>query len=206
MINWLTSFMGRGLISWNVKIYSCDLDFENLRKSFVEAYGKEACNKDWDCPTWIAGCKELHAETSSDALWEWGTEGAWRDFIDNSRGSGGAPGNCGYSTLWSGEEVDIIFGCEGRSGGHLVIREFEGLDFARGRLRDPDAWEEVDIGKIRKLAEMVQMVDHSLRTHPPRKRVEECAAWDFFVNVCENQVDSKADLVKRWEEDQSGEH
>lgn len=206
MINWITSFMGRGLIAWNVKIYSCDLSFENLRKAFVEAHGKESCDADWDCPVWVRGCEELHAETGTDTLWEWGTEGAWRDFIDNSRIAGGSPGNCGYSTLWSGEDVDIKFGAEGRSCGYLVIREFEGLDFSRGRLRHPDAWEDIDIETIRKLAEMVQMVDHSLRAHPPRKRVEEYAAFDFFVNICDQQVDSKADLIKRWEGDQSGEH
>lgn len=206
MIDWLITFMGRGMIAWNVKIYDIDLSFENLRKAFVEAHGKESCDADWDCPVWVKGCEELYAEMSSDTLWEWGTEGAWRDFVDNSKSSGGAPGNCGYSTLWTGESVDITFGCEGRSGGYLVIREFEGLKFDRRGWRDPETWADVDTETLLKLTEMVQMVSHSLRSHPPRKRVEEYAAFDFFVNICDNQVQSKEDLVKEWEGDQSGEH
>lgn len=178
-IQWLTSYcrhamgsnyrVGRSsgpwFLSWSVKLHGLDLSLENLIKIH---------KADYDVPRITSKIRAKHEEVmENDTLYQWAVEDACSTFV----GRGGeVPDDDAYNTLWNGDSVSTKFAFLGRSGGWLVMTEFEGF------VLDTDIeWDTMSYRTLRGLCEMAWFVGSHLE---PRASVERCAAFTFFKNSC----------------------
>jgi hypothetical protein len=172
-------------LHYRVKAYSLDLTFEHLWDRFapehfpsdvreqggtvLERY-KIVCRHEYD---------GLSKDDSSDTLWTWGVEEAWRSLNDGDT----------YRMLWSGAETyDVKFSLRGRSGGWLCIDYFEGYKLDVGadelynQLNNP---EEISFIKLRIFYMLARQWEVDFTGEKAASEIEYQAAFQFFVNVCE---------------------
>lgn len=163
-------------LNWNVKAYGVNLDFDHLVKRFQEWASPDIAPGGKYHEAYLAYARKKHAQLRDDELWQWGTEEAWRS-VENDDGR---------RMLWNdeGPQVDIEFGLEGRSGGHLVVRKYDGFTFGRGRERYE--WEqyldELTWKDLWYLYRMVVTWDADFTQEAARDEIEYQAAFQFFVN------------------------
>jgi len=158
-------------LSFDVKAYNVDLDFDHL----WEKYSKEYMPDHWECGNRLSYkklAKEKYEEVKEN-LWDWGQEGAWRNVDD---------GDC-YRMLWSGTVFDTKFGLAGRSGGHLVVTEWNNYSLD-GTSEDFDRdLEEMGWEDLRNLYKMVCQWEVDFTSENASAEVEYQAAFTFFVNI-----------------------
>jgi hypothetical protein len=182
------------LFCFNVKLHNLNLDFDTLLKRLGEmGYGDGWTNDPGRCERARAEFDEL----DSDTLYEWGVEAARRTFTG---GRDGTPDDDAYNMTWNGTDAPCRFSFEGRSGGWLVLTHFREMKLDADNVEFSE-WKYSD---LRDLAEMVQFIVNATRDNEPEKRVEEGAAYDFFINVCAD-VPTTATLEKEAREKEAWE-
>jgi hypothetical protein len=161
---------GNWMFCWNVKLYQVDLSFDNLVRSFVQNHGCGELD-----PEFKEAARIKHGEIRESTLLEWGVEDAARSFVGRE---GGYPDDDAYSMLWDGSPVVTRFSLMGRSAGWLVMTRFQ------DRLLTTDLdFDAISYKEIRGLSEMVHFVHRSVNGRAC-SAVEDCAAFNFFVNSC----------------------
>lgn len=184
IVEFLTSRSGinrnRGYspLMWNVKAYGVDLEFDNLVRRYKES-GEYGSNEHWiDYPEYKVPCLARYEEVK-DELFTCSVEDARRSVTDDDTN------RC----LWRGVVLNVQYAFEGRSGGWLIIREWEGVDITRMDEDDFHIYlEEMGYRELRNLYELVIQNDHDFRRSCLNQMIEEYAAFNFFDNDCDNIV------------------
>lgn len=187
---------GNWLFCFNVKVHSIDFTFENLVQRWTDmGYGEHARDEHW-----LVEARAKFAELKPDQLWDWGVEGARRTFVSDHRDApNGKPDDDGFSMLWDGTPVETRFAFMGRSGGWLVLTEFNGnlLDWDSanywGSGSDPAlCFQDWSYRELRRLYQFVVMLAHDVAGTASERAIEEHAAFDFFENYCHGIPASEA--------------
>lgn len=172
-----------GFLSWNVKLYHVNLDFDHL----LEIYKKKclayhgAVGQEPEIPRrftdakWLAEARAKHEEVKEN-LFEWGVEDACRNINDGD----------GYQELWNGKKFNVEYAFVGRSNGHLVIQKFDGMDMDSDSLERAltDEDDPMTAEHVRDLYQFVVQCDHDFSNQNANDEVEYMAASSFFDNVC----------------------
>lgn len=159
-------------LCFNVKVYTPDLSLKNLLRHWRNADGDSAYTHN---PRWLKDVAERYAEHAG-SLFEWGTEGACRYFTDDISST--------FRELWDGTKVSVEYGFAGRSGGWLVILEFEGYSFVDRGIDVDERLMGMDYPTLRKLYQLILMLNHDLSRDKRDHEVEYQAAFCFFANIC----------------------
>ncbi len=179
----------RWIFAFNVKAHRLDLSFDNLlAAATAPRYSHDSAMadsiRDTD-PVWLAAARELYTE-HADSLFEWGREDACNTFAGRKGQHYGKPDDDGFNMIWDGTPVDVEFAFFGRSGGWLTLTHFDGHALtSEGRELGAEALAELPFATLRKLYRFVVMLTADLARHDSAARIEEAAAWAFFVNICE---------------------
>jgi hypothetical protein len=162
---------------WNVKVYSVNFDFDHLVEIYRKSgeYGPE---ERWlDYPEFLKPAQAEY-ENVKDNLWEWVVEDARRQVMDEDMNKG----------LWNGTSLNVRYEFGGRSGGWLLMTEFEGYNLTKvdredfkADLMDQNVFRFED---IRNLYQLVVQNDHDFRTETVRNELEYLAAFNLFENIC----------------------
>ncbi len=169
-----------GLFAFNVKVHSTDLSFDHLTKLAIESGELSASVS----KRYLDACRELHNEQK---LYDWATESARDGVMDCET----------YSMLWDGNGAIANWEFNGRSGGWLVLTEFEGIKLA-GRSLDFTYSDLADLPfpQLRRLYRFIVQCQHDFNPGNVRSEVEYQAAFDLFSNVCAN-VETDEDAATR---------
>lgn len=187
---------GNWLFCFNVKAHWVDFTFENLVRRWKEmGYGERAGDAHW-----LAEARTKLAELKPGDLWDWGVEGARRTFVSDRRDAPeGKPDDDGYSMLWDGTPIETRFAFMGRSGGWLVLTEFDGrlLDCDSANYFGPGSdpalcFQDWSYRELRRLYQFIVMLAHDVDGTASEGAIEEHAAFDFFENVCRGIPTSEA--------------
>lgn len=172
---------GNYLFCFNVKVYHVDFSFDNLLKRYREAGELGQVSE-----RWLAEARKLLPENESN-FWEWAIEDARRGVTDDDA----------WKTTWAGKDVRAEWGFYGRSGGWLCLESFNGYCMSPHMVE----LSELDYQMLVDLAEMIQWASHWTQRDRVRRSVEECAAFAFFNNICEAEIESDADEKDRLEKE-----
>lgn len=196
MVNFICGIGGyqshgeRSAIEFNVKAYGADLDADNLWKLLVS--GKMDVGPDPKLPPeHLAQAKALFwrvYDEHRDHLWEWAIEEAYDGWKDS---------DTPFETFAS-HRIDWDHSMAGRSGGHLIMTECEGIDLrcSEDDLEEKLMEKEPPSGayvlphwKVRAL--FIICVQNSVDLTPQKasEEVEYRAAWRLWVSFCEDELE-----------------
>lgn len=169
---------GHLLFTFNVKVYSPDLDFDHLLDLHTQSgYGEGHVTDAY----WVEEARQRHAETDQDHLLQWALENAGQLVTDS---------DC-YTHLYDGTPVEVELAFVGRSGGWIAVTEFEGIrltgpEHLRGVFEgdDEDGTPTMSDNTLHRLYAFVRMLEHDLTPDKATSEVEYQAAFAFFCNVC----------------------
>lgn len=185
----------RFAIGFNVKAYGADVSEENLWKKLTS--GEMSLGPDTTLPAGEqAAVKALFSRVYKEHennLWDWGLEEAYEGWRDS---------DTPYET-WLGERVDWKFELRGRSGGHLVMTECEGLSL----MCSPEDLEEtlferedgeycIGATVLRKLFIICVQNHFELTTTAAAEEVEYRAAWRLWASFMEDQIPAMLDAYR----------
>lgn len=156
---------------WNVKAHSVDMSFINLKVRMGETGEQDLMN---DSIFMEAAC-ELFGDYEHH-LWEWGVEGARRNFVGDS--NEGIPDDEAYSTNYEGESMDVRYSFGGRSGGWLFPCYWQGFVLEHG------FWDEMNYAQLQKYYRFIWEINYFVRNMNVARVIEQEAAYTFFMNVC----------------------
>lgn len=157
----------RWLFTWNVKLYGLNLDFDHL----LELYKRESNHRKLTDNDWLSQAREIHGR-KLESLEHWAIEDASMSVNDS---------DC-FKMLWSGEELDVDYQFIGRSGGHIALTRFEGVEMSA----DNDPLDDMPMSDLRKLYRLVVMLDHDFTQAKACAEVEYQAAFILFENLCDD--------------------
>jgi len=164
---------GMLLLTWDVKLYGLNLDFEHLLEVHRQDY-----NPDDYGEAWLAAARDLYESQDLNRLEEHAAEDARRHVNEDDT----------YKQLWDGTPLDVEYDFIGRSGGHIALTKFDGAElFTRGRpggLLATATIGDLDLPfeDLRRLYRLVVMLDHDFTRGAARAEVEHQAAFLFFEN------------------------
>ncbi len=155
-----------GVFCYDVKLLNLDTSFALVLKNGVDAghVSKTAS------PRYLAALAERWEETKETAF-DLGTQDACEAVLDTDTNR----------ILWNGNEVVAQWQFEGRSGGWLVLKSFEGVDlhaYEASELFGPE--NESGFNWLRRLYRFLIQCDHDFSR--PETEVEYLAADYFFAN------------------------
>lgn len=171
-----------GPFVWNIKAHLVDLSFDHLLKLAQDGEILDEVGTD-PSPRWLDACRAIYTEHEAH-LWDWAVESA-RMTVD---------GGDTFNRLWDGDKKLAAWGFDGRSGGWLVLKSFDGVtftdalqyaDMAEVLAEQPFAW-------LRNLYRFVIQCDRDFRPEAVLGEVEYQAAWILFVNLCDRVESDKA--------------
>jgi hypothetical protein len=195
MVNFICGIGGyidghdRFAIEFNVKAYGADTSEENLWKMLSS--GEMDLGPDATLPAGEqAAVKALFSRVykeHEDYLWDWGQEEAYEGWRDS---------DTPYET-WLGERVEWKMELRGRSGGHLVMTECEGINLKcseedlEATLMEadtPHAMDFVPAETIRKLFIICVQNSVELTSKKAAEEIEYRAAWRLWSSFMEDQI------------------
>jgi hypothetical protein len=161
--------------AFNVKAGAARLDFPTLlARHRASGYADEWALSQ---PDYMAAVRELHASTREATLWEWGTEDACRSVEDSDA----------FTHLWDGTDVHVKWGFAGRSGGWLVMAEYDGHNLRDRSPNEMAAWVRVfDYPDLMTLYKFVVQCEADFTPEAAASEVEYQAAFNFFCNACQD--------------------
>lgn len=163
------------LFAFNVKVYDINLDFDHLLKLVVDD-GQMSEEFDYwiTNPDFLAKIRK-EFDRHENNLFDWGQEGAWETVESDEA----------YTSLWSGENVDVKYDRFGRSCGYIVITQLEGKKFS-GR-EGPDDYREwlAELGshQLRKIYRFIVQCRADFTPAAAKAEIEIRAAVAFFEGV-----------------------
>jgi hypothetical protein len=159
-----------GLFCYNVKLYRLNTDFSHAVKLAKES-GVLACESD----RYLAECQALWDNGSSETAFEVGTQDACESVTDDDSNR----------MLWDGSGAIAEWEFNGRSGGWLCLKEFDGVNLSAMDRHEFEAFTEPGMGAsfpwLRNLYRFLVQCDHDFRR--PESEVEYQAAGWFFANA-----------------------
>lgn len=171
-------------LSFNVKAYSCNFDFDHIWKRAAVDINMDVGPSDSvkNDPAQLKAYQDLARELHKkheEHLWGWGQEDTWRGVKEDDT----------HRCLWSGESYTVEYGLVGRSGGHLVVEHWNGFTFRgmspedlRERLEDKGDSLHAD---LRFLYKCCRHWEHDFTCAKASAEVEYQGIWNFFANIVE---------------------
>lgn len=153
-----------GLFTFNVKLHHLKTDFAHLTQLFISS--GEISNPS---PRYLREVEAVYA-TDYDAIWQAAEETA-RDHVKNDSTA---------RMLWNGEKEIAEWEFAGRSGGWLVLTEFDGTNLAG---LDSDWLQDCSFRYLRNLYRFLVQCSYDFRR--PESEVEYQAAFMLFANYAE---------------------
>ena len=186
-------------LSFNVKAWYCDFSFDHVWKRAV-------IDKDMDIgpddtirndPEQFKAyqdlVRELHKE-HEERLWEWGREDACRGVTEDDT----------HRSLCDGTEYEVKYGFAGRSGGYIVVLEWQGYTLdgmreeeLRARLEDK---EDVMYNDLRLLYKCCRHWETDFTQKKASAEVEYQGIWHFFANIVEHAWEERKQEIADHEE------
>ncbi|MCI0421515.1 MAG: hypothetical protein L0312_20200 [Acidobacteria bacterium] len=165
---------------WDVKLFHLDLTFDNLletgkKNGYVRG---EATSSEW-----LSEARK-RSDEHQEQLLEYGQEGAWR-ILEHSDA---------FQYLYDGTPVKAKYVSVGRSGGYIALLSFNsvtltdpptGLEealYGGDSARDEDR--ALPYRELRKLYQLIVMLDHDFTREAACREVEHHAAFALFANFC----------------------
>jgi hypothetical protein len=163
---------------YDVKLRHLNTDFEHAAKLARDS-GSLPC----DSERYLAECRALWDNGSSETAFECGTETACENVLEQDTNR----------MLWNGNKAVAEWEFAGRSGGWLVLKEFDGVTFSDAlRHADlPEILAEQSCSWLRNLYRFLIQCDHDFRR--PETEVEYQAAGWFFNNAVD-RIKTDAEL------------
>lgn len=164
-------------LAWNVKAPGAELNYDHLKEVYRKS-GEYAPDDIWlDDPDFNRQARQTY-ESFKNNLWHWAIEACQENV--NSTDS--------YNHLWNGTDVDVTYEFEGRSGGWIIVTQFEGHKLANldkqefeQDMMDKDVWTYDDLFN---LYQLVLMLDHDWQREKVEAKIEHQAAFTLFENLC----------------------
>ncbi len=150
---------------WNVKVRSLDLSLQHL-------YSVYRSNGDSISDDQANIANQVYDQTDMEELCDRAIEFTRTNVVDND----------GYNTLYDGTELSVVFEFQGRSGGQLVLTEFEGV-----RLLDWFDECSGDFVWLKKLYKFIVQCDHDFSPALVKREIEWQVAFIFFDRI-DNEV------------------
>ncbi len=175
----------RWLFAFDVKAHRLDLSFDHLL-SVAAKHGDITVHP--DDPIWVEAARERFDEQNENSLWEWSIDRARETFTGRKAAHYGKPDDDGYNMVWDGTEVDVEFAFFGRSGGWLTLTHFEGHELAGDSVAE--VVEDMSYKTLKLLYRYLVMFKADLKSSPSESRIEDSAAWTFFVNTLDDEGDT----------------
>jgi len=188
IVEYLTEFGGHSErhgsypIAFNVKV-DVDLSFATIWElggEWIKDILGDNINAD-DLHTFKLYCYLQHETLGTDLLWEWGVEDARRGITESD----------GYSMLWNGTVLDVVWEFHGRSGGWLVPTVIEGSNL-EGLVGDcfEELLMEMGWKELCHFYKFIVQCEQDFGDNKPDREVEYQAAFNFFCNHIEHDWDS----------------
>ena len=160
-------------LSWNVKVHSFSDEWSDIadvvRSNFVD-YVDE-----WtpEVAEVVKSAYEGLTDEDKSTLYYWALESAQDSVRDDD----------GYRMLYNEEKTVAEWLFLGRSGGHLCLSEFDGLNMSGVDL------EEIEFPTLRRLYRFVVQCDHDFRRDAVKEEMTQQYAFNFVQHHAEKAYD-----------------
>lgn len=165
-----------GLFTFNVKLHNLKTDFAHLCE-LARKNGDLAADAS---PRYLAAVEQVY-RAKYDGIWEAAQDNARRSVTDDDTNR----------MLWDGDRAIAEWTFDGRSGGWLVLKEFDGTNLEN---LSADWLQECSYTYLRQLYRFLIQSAHDFRR--PESEVEHQAAFELFNNYA-SEVETDAQEAAR---------